>query len=151
MNQLGIRVAKLATLRISMIEPAENWRECQWMIEQDGRLAPAYFSPNYKFFDQLLETVKNKTTVMNLVFKEFLQTSIHHWFLYYMQKGVTTLGSKIFVSQCPKISYGKTLSGKPCVLCFRKFLVAKKFMDERGGSIKIFRQKFFVSQCRKIS
>ena len=46
------------------------------MIEQDGRLAPAFFSPNYKFFDQLLETVKNKTTVLNLVFKEFLQTSI---------------------------------------------------------------------------
>ena len=39
-------------------------------------LAPAYFSPNYKYFDQLLQTVKNKTTVLILVFKEFLQTSI---------------------------------------------------------------------------
>ena len=38
--------------------------------------APAYFSPNYKYFDQLLRTVKNKTTVLILVFKEFLQTSI---------------------------------------------------------------------------
>ena len=44
--------------------------------KQDGQLAPAYFSPNYKYFDQLLQTVKNKTTVLNLVFKEFLQTSI---------------------------------------------------------------------------
>ena len=35
--------------------------------------------------------------------------------------------------------------------CFRKFEVAKKFMDKRGESIKIFRRKFFVSQCRKIS
>ena len=45
-------------------------------IKQDGRLAPAYFSPNYKYFDQLLRAVKNKTTVLILVFKEFLQTSI---------------------------------------------------------------------------
>ena len=37
--------------------------------------APAYFSPNYKYFDQLLQTAKNKTTVLILVFKEFLQTS----------------------------------------------------------------------------
>ena len=42
---------------------------------QDGRLAPAYFSPNYKYFDQLLQTVK-KTTVLILIFEEFLQTSI---------------------------------------------------------------------------
>ena len=46
------------------------------MTKQDGRLPPAYFSPNYKYFDQLLQTVKNKTTVLILVFKEFLQTSI---------------------------------------------------------------------------
>ena len=46
------------------------------MLIQDGRLAPAYFSPNSKYLDQLLQVVKNKTTVLNLVFKEFLQTSI---------------------------------------------------------------------------
>ena len=45
-------------------------------IKQDGRLSPAYFSPNYKYFDQLLRTVKNETSVLTLVFKEFLQTSI---------------------------------------------------------------------------
>ena len=39
-------------------------------------LAPAYFSPNYKYFDQLLQTVKNKTLVLIVVFKEFSQTSI---------------------------------------------------------------------------
>ena len=44
-------------------------------FEQDGRLVPAYFSPNYKYFDQLLQTAQNKTTVLILVFKEFLQTS----------------------------------------------------------------------------
>ena len=38
------------------------------------------------------------------------------------------------------------------MLCFRKFPVAKKFMEKRGGgSIKIFLRKFFLSRCRKIS
>ena len=32
--------------------------------------------PNYKYFDQLLQTIKNKTTVLILVFEEFLQISI---------------------------------------------------------------------------
>ena len=59
--------------------------------------------------------------------------------------------SKIFALQYRNIS-----SRNPSVLCFRKFPVAKKFMDEwggggEGGSITIFRRKFFVSQCRKIS
>ena len=45
-------------------------------VSLEGRLAPAFFSHNYKYFDQLLQTVKNKTTVLILVFKEFLQTSI---------------------------------------------------------------------------
>ena len=39
-------------------------------------IAPANFSPNCKYFDQLLQTVKNKTTVLILVFKDFLQISI---------------------------------------------------------------------------
>ena len=31
--------------------------------KQDGRLAPAYFSHEYKYFDQHLPIVKNETTV----------------------------------------------------------------------------------------
>ena len=31
-------------------------------LEQDGRLAPAYFSPEHKFFDQHLQAVRNETT-----------------------------------------------------------------------------------------
>ena len=31
--------------------------------EQDGRLAPAYFSQEHKYFDQLLLIVKNETIV----------------------------------------------------------------------------------------
>ena len=39
------------------------------------------------------------------------------------------------------------------LLCFTNFLVSKKLLDKRaeGGSITIFCQNFFVSQCRKIS
>ena len=59
------------------------------VLKQDGRQAPANFSPNYKDFDQILQTVKNKTTVLNLVSKEFLQTSIPPLILYFMQKGIT--------------------------------------------------------------
>ena len=35
---------------------------------------------------------------------------------------------KFYVSQCRKI-----LFGNPSVLCFKKFPVAKKFMDKQGG------------------
>ena len=50
---------------------------------------------------------------------------------------------KIFVSKCQE-----NWQGKPSVLSFRKIPLAKKFMDMRGVSIKIFRRKFFVSKCR---
>ena len=43
---------------------------------QDGRPLAALFSPSYKFFDQLVQTVKSETTALNLVFKGFLQTLI---------------------------------------------------------------------------
>ena len=41
-----------------------------------GKAAPAFFSPNYKYIDQFSQTVENEATVLILVFKEFLQTSI---------------------------------------------------------------------------
>ena len=37
---------------------------------------------------------------------------------------------KTFVSQCRKVLYGN-----PSMLCFRKFLVAKKFKDKREGEV----------------
>ena len=42
-------------------------------LQQDGQLAPVSFYPNYKYFDQFLQTVENKTTVLILGSKEFLQ------------------------------------------------------------------------------
>ena len=42
-------------LLLNFTEPIKN--------KQHGRLAPAYFSQEYKYFDQHLPTVKNETTV----------------------------------------------------------------------------------------
>ena len=70
--------------------------------EQDGRLAPALFSPNYKYFDQLLQTVRNKITVLNLIFKEFLQTSIPPLISVVYAKGYHDLPLKNFCLKVPK-------------------------------------------------
>ena len=112
------------------------------MYQQDGRLAPAYFSPNYKYFDQLLQTVKNKTTVLNLVSKEFLQTSIPRLISVLNAKGYHDFSLKRFLSHSAEKFRTGTL------LCFIKFPVAKKFMDKRGG-IKIFRRNFFCGTVPK--
>ena len=65
-------------------------------------LAPANFSPNYKYFDQLLQTVKNKTTVLILVFKEFLQTSIRPLIFVLYAKGYRYFPLKNFRLTVPK-------------------------------------------------
>ena len=60
-------------------------------MQQDSRLLAAYFSQNDKCFDQLLQTVRNKTTVFILVFKEFLQISIPPVISNFMQKIILIL------------------------------------------------------------
>ena len=44
-----------------------------------------------------------------------------------------------------------TSLGNCSVVCFRKSAVGKKFMEERGGVVKVFCRNYFVSQCRKAS
>ena len=65
-------------------------------------LAPANFSPNYKNFDQLLQTVKNKTIVLILVFKEFLHTSIPPLIFVLYAKGYHYFPLKNFRLTVPK-------------------------------------------------
>ena len=57
--------------------------------------------------------------------------------------------NKIFVENL--LSQGaETLRREPFCAELQNFLVAEKFMDERGERIKIFRRNvFFVSKCRK--
>ena len=58
-----------------IIVKSSNLTQFTMKTKQDGRLEPAYFSPKYKCFDQFLQTVKNETAVLNLVFR-VLKTSI---------------------------------------------------------------------------
>ena len=49
-------------------------------LKQDGRLAPAYFSPNHKIFDQLLQTVKKRQYHFESSFQRYHKHQFHHWF-----------------------------------------------------------------------
>ena len=102
-------------------------------------LAPAYFSPNYKYFVQLLQTVKNKTTVLILVFKEFLQTSIPPRISLLYAKGYHDFPSKSFCLTVPKYFIGEHF-GVSEKIFYRKFSCI-------GGGITVL-SKFFVSQDR---
>ena len=100
----------------------------------DGRLAPAYFSPNYKYFDQLLQTVKKETTDLTLVFKRFfLQTSIPPLIsILYAKEEVSRVSVEIFLfHSAEKFCWG-TLQ------CFRKYWVSKNFRHKRGEGVLRF-------------
>ena len=104
--------------------------------KQDGRLAPAYFSPNYKHFDQLLQTVRNKTTVLILIFKEFLQISIRPLISVLYAKGYHDFPLKNFCLTVPK----KFVEEPFCVsenFWYQKILWIREGVGE-GGSITIF-------------
>ena len=88
-------------------------------------LAPAYFAPYYKYFDQLLQTVRNKTTFLILVFKKFLQTSTPPLISVLYTKGYHDFPLKNFTSHSAK----KFRRGTR--LCFRKFRVSENFMPKR--------------------
>ena len=67
--------------------------------EQDSRLAPAYFSQEYKYFDQHLPTVKSETAALNPVFKGFLQTSILPLIsIFYAKEGISQFSVEYFLS-----------------------------------------------------
>ena len=85
-----------------MVTPTKT--EVLLIEQQDGRIAPAYFSPNYKYFDQLLQKVINKTTVLILVFKEFLPTSIRALTSVLYAKRYHDFPLKNFCLTVPKIS-----------------------------------------------
>ena len=96
-------------------------------IKQDGRLAPAYFLPNYKYFDQLLQAVK-KTTVLILVFKEFLQTSIPPLISVLYAKGYHDFPLKNFCRTVPENFVEEPF----CVS--ESFGYRKIFMPKKGRS-----------------
>ena len=113
--------------------------------KQDGRLAPAYFSPNYKYFIQLLQTVKDRTTVLILVFKEFLQTSIPPLISVTSAKRYHDFPLENFCLTVPK-----NFEEEPfCVS--ENFWYRKTLGIREAAGITIFRQNCFVSQYQNIS
>ena len=113
--------------------------------KQDGRLAPTYFSPNYKFFDQLLQTVKNKKTVLILVFKEFLQTLIRPLISVLHAKGYHDFPLKNCCLTVPKNFVEEPF----CVS--ENFWYRKMLGISEWAGITIFCQNCFVSQYGKTS
>ena len=86
-----------------------KWRISEWWIPegltecQTRRPASTGMSsPNYKFFDQLLQTVKNQTTLLISVFKKFLQTSIPPPISVLYAKGYHDYPMKNFCVTVPK-------------------------------------------------
>ena len=115
-------------------QPKKQWRELKG--QQDGRLAREYFSLNYKYFDQLLQTVKNKTTVLNLVFKEFLQTSIPPLISLLYAKGYNIFHLKNFCLTVPK-----NFVQEP--FCVSENFWYRKMLGKRGGGYHDFPSKLF--------
>ena len=99
--------------------------------KQDGRLAPAYFSPNYKYFDKLLQTVKKETTVLTEFFKRFfLQTSVPPLIsILHAKEEVSRFSVEIFLFHSAEKFRWETLQ------CFRKIWVSKNFRHKRGEGV----------------
>ena len=112
-------------------------------IKRDGRLAPADFSPNYKYFDQLWQRVKNKTTVLILVFKEFLQTSIRPLISVLYAKGYHDFPLKNFCLTSPKNFVEEPF----CVS--ENFWYRKRLGIREGAGITIFCQNFLSHSAEK--
>ena len=115
-------------------------------VKHDGRLAPAYFSANYKYFDQFLQTITNQTTVLNLLFKSFFTNINSSTDFHTLRKGEgSRLALKVFLSHSAK----KLRRGT--IRCFRKVVVSKTFTHMKGGgggSITTFRQKILSLRAK---
>ena len=96
-------------------------------------LAPAYFSPNYKYFDQLLQLVENKTTVLILVFKEFLQTSIPPRISVLYAKGYHDFPLKSF-----RLTVPKKFVEEP--VCVSEKFGYRKFSSKGGGCLTVLKK-----------
>ena len=58
-------------------------------------------------------------------------------------------GITIFCQNCFVSQYRKTSYGNPYVLCFRKFPVAKKFMDKKEGVSRFSVENFLSHSAEK--
>ena len=90
-----------------------------------------------------MQTVKNKTTVLLLVFEEFLKTSVQPLISVLYVKGYHDFLLKNFCLRVPK-----NFVEEP--LCFKKSLVSKNIRNKRGGGYHNFPSKLFCLTVPKI-
>ena len=116
-----------------------NWmtQNSCYNCKQDGQLALAFFSPNYNFFDQALQTVEIDTTVLTLVFKDFLQTSIRPLISVLNAKGYHDFPLKNFWLTVPKYFVEERF----CVV--ENFWFRKMLGMREGAGLTIFPQNCF--------
>ena len=112
-----------------------------WNITTRRPASTDYFLPKCTHFDQLLQTVKNETTVLILSFKEFLQTSIPPLISVLYAKGYHDFPLENFCLTVPK-----NFVEEP--FCVSENFWYRKMLVIREG--RVFRQNCFVSVPKKI-
>ena len=108
--------------------------------QQDGWLAPTYFLHNYKYFDQLLQTVKNETTVLDSFLKGFLQKSIPPLIsIFYAKEGVSGFSVEFFCLRVPKKIVGEHFN-------VSENFGYRKFFCKKGGYHDFLSENFCLTQ-----
>ena len=129
--------------------------KCQWCLDQGFTRRPAsnsiFFAQQQFFWDQLLQTAENKLTVLILVFKEFLQTSIWPVISVLYAKGYHDFPSKLFCLTIPKNFVGKPFGVSENfwsrkILCFRGLCHDFRFSVEKflSNSAENLRTESFI-------
>ena len=116
----------------------------QFKYKQDGRVALAYFSQEYKYFDQQMPKVKNETTVWNLVCESFLQTSMPPLIsIFYAKEGVSGIFVQNFLSHSTEKFCWGTL------MVYQKILGSETFCASERGGYQVSSSKFFCHTVPK--
>ena len=113
------------------------WYKYSVNSKQDGRLAPAYFSQEHKYFDQHLPTVKNE-----LKLKTLGNTSVYQKISGSLRRGYHETPLKNFCLTVPIKFVGEPF-------CVSKEFRYRKVSSKGGGSFTVLSKFFFISEDRK--
>ena len=102
-----------------------SFYEC--LEKQNGRLAPAYFSPNYKYFDHFFANGQKRDYCFEFSFQKVFKNINSITDFCTLCKRVSLFSVENFLSH----SAGKFRRG--ALLCFTKFLVSKNVRNKKVG------------------
>ena len=120
------------------------WNDRDWNPKPTAvEHSTGFFLTTYKYSDQILQTVENKTTVLIPVFKEVLQTSIPP-LIFILYAG----GCHDFLMKHFRLTVPKNFVEEP--VCVSETFGYRKTLCIRGDITNVYR-KNVVSQYRKIS